>query len=57
MVRFPEATKRIFGNVFVCRKCKSRRKADNARVLKKEVVCRKCGSTALRPIKKTTAKA
>ncbi len=52
MVRFPEATKRIFGNVFVCRKCKSKRKADHAKVLKGKIVCKKCGSTALRPIKK-----
>lgn len=55
MVRFPEATKRIFGNVFVCRKCKSRRRADNVKVIKKEVVCKKCGSTALRPVKKSKA--
>lgn len=57
MVRFPEATRRIFGNMFVCRKCKAKRKADSAKVLRKEVVCRKCGSTALRPAKKTTSKA
>ena len=53
MVRFPEATKRIFGNVFVCRRCKTKRKADHAKVLKGKVACKKCGSKALRPIKKS----
>ena len=38
MVRFPEATKR---------------RADPAKVLKGKVRCKKCGSFALRPIKKT----
>ncbi|MFA4887746.1 MAG: 50S ribosomal protein L40e [Candidatus Nanoarchaeia archaeon] len=53
MVRFPEATKRIFGNVYVCRKCKTKRKADPAKVLKGKISCKKCASKALRPIKKS----
>ena len=55
MVRFPEATKRIFGNVFVCRKCKTKCRADYAKILKGKVHCKNCSSLALRPIKKTKA--
>ncbi len=52
MVKFPEANKRLFGNVFVCRKCKSKRRADSAKVRSGKVNCRKCSSNALRPVRK-----
>lgn len=52
MGKFPEATKRLFGSVFVCRKCKSKMRADSSKVMKGLVSCRKCNSIALRPIKK-----
>lgn len=46
---FPEATQRIFHRVFVCRVCKSKIRADLAKVRAGKVKCRKCGSRALRP--------
>lgn len=52
MAKFPEASKRLFGNVFVCRKCKTRMKADPAKIMKGMIRCKKCNSVALRPIKK-----
>jgi len=52
MAKFPEATKRLFGNVFVCRKCKTKMKADPAKIMKSKISCKKCSSPALRPIKK-----
>lgn len=52
MVKFPEASARLFENIFVCRKCKSKVRADRAKVAKGKVRCRNCGSKALRPIKK-----
>lgn len=52
MVKFPEAQARRFKNVFICRKCKSKIKAQNMKVIAKEIKCRKCESRALRPIKK-----
>ena len=52
MVKFPEATKRLFGNVFVCRKCKTKMRADPAKIMSGKISCRKCSSKALRPIKK-----
>ena len=49
---FPEAMKRIYTRVFVCKKCKSKIRTDYARVRDKKVKCRKCGSKELRPKKK-----
>jgi ribosomal protein L40E len=51
----PEAIKRIFDGVFVCRVCKHKMRADPAKVRAKKVKCRHCGSTALRPKRKPTA--
>ena len=52
MVRFPEAEARYVHNVFVCRKCKTKIRATNMRVLAGKVSCRNCGSKALRPLRK-----
>jgi len=54
MVRktFPEAMHRIYYRVFVCRKCKSKIRADYTKVREGKVKCRKCGSRALRPKRK-----
>jgi len=49
---FPEATQRLFHGVFVCRVCKSKMRADPAKVRGGKIKCRKCGSHALRPKKK-----
>ena len=51
MVRFPEATKRLFHNTFVCKKCKSKQKADIRKVLLKKISCRRCGNKTFRIIK------
>ncbi len=51
MVRFPEATARLFRNVFVCKKCKSKIKADNRKILDKKITCRKCQGKNFRMIK------
>jgi len=52
MVKFSEAEKRFFTNVFVCRKCKSKIRAPMLKVMSGKIKCRKCNSKALRPIKK-----
>ena len=54
MVRktFPEATHRLYHRVFVCRKCKSKIRADYAKVRDRKIKCRKCGSKDLRPKRK-----
>lgn len=52
MVRFPEAEIRKFRNVFVCRVCKTKIRAPNLKILAGKVKCRKCNSSALRPIRR-----
>ncbi|MEM5802312.1 MAG: 50S ribosomal protein L40e [Candidatus Aenigmatarchaeota archaeon] len=46
---FPETLQRLYFRVFVCRVCKSKMRADPAKVKEGKVKCRKCGSKALRP--------
>ena len=52
MVKFPEANQRLYKNIFVCRKCKSRKRADPSKVRRGMVTCRNCGSLALRTVRK-----
>jgi len=52
MAKFKEAEARMFRNIFVCRKCKSKIRSSMMKVLAGKVSCRKCGSKALRPIRK-----
>ena len=52
MVKFPEAEARLLRNVFVCRKCKSKLRAPNLKVVQGKINCRKCGSKALRSKRK-----
>jgi ribosomal protein L40E len=52
MVRFPEADARLFKNVFVCRKCKSKVRSNPQKVKLGKVKCRKCGGSVLRPKRK-----
>tara|TARA_Y100000310_G_scaffold316255_1_gene367735 strand:- start:242 stop:406 length:165 start_codon:yes stop_codon:yes gene_type:complete len=51
MAKFPEASARLFHNVFVCKRCKSKRKADVRKILDKKISCRKCGGKSFRAIK------
>ncbi|PIN80397.1 50S ribosomal protein L40e [Candidatus Woesearchaeota archaeon CG10_big_fil_rev_8_21_14_0_10_32_9] len=52
MGKFPEAAARLLDNLFVCRRCKSKIRATNLRVLSGKISCRKCASTTLRPVRK-----
>ena len=52
MVKFLEANKRLFSNIFVCRRCKTKRRADPAKVRLGKVSCRNCKSKVLRPVRK-----
>jgi ribosomal protein L40E len=52
MAKIPEAEARLFRNIFVCRKCKSKIRATSMKVTQGKIRCRKCGSKILRPIKK-----
>ncbi len=52
MAKFPEAEARIFRNMFVCRKCKTKIRANPMKVFAGKISCRKCGSKALRAVRK-----
>jgi ribosomal protein L40E len=49
---FPEAMHRLYHRVYVCRVCKSKMRADPAKVKHGQIKCRKCGARALRPKKR-----
>ena len=49
MVKVPAAQARLFKNVFVCKKCGSKIKAEARKVIEVKIKCRRCKSKALRP--------
>jgi len=52
MAKIPEAEARMFRNIFICKKCKSKIRASSMKVTQGIIKCRKCGSRALRPVRK-----
>jgi len=43
---------RLFKNMFVCKNCKAKLRADPRKILEKKVRCRKCLKKAFRPVRK-----
>ena len=56
MSKFPEASARLFHNVFVCRNCKKKVRSTPQKITLKQVVCKRCGKKVFRAIKKTHQK-
>ena len=52
MAKFAEAHARLFKNIFVCRRCKSKIRAPNTKILAGKIKCRKCNNKKLRPARK-----
>jgi len=52
MTKFPEAEFRLFKNVFVCRACKRKTRVSGLKVSAGKASCGRCGSAALRPVRK-----
>jgi predicted Zn finger-like uncharacterized protein len=52
MAKLPATQARIFKNVFVCKNCKTKVRAEPLRILIGKVKCRKCNRKAFRPIRK-----
>jgi formylmethanofuran dehydrogenase subunit E len=50
--KLPAAQARLYRNIFVCKKCKSKIRADSRKILEKKVRCRKCLKSEFRPIRK-----
>jgi len=52
MVKFPEAHARKFVNIFVCKKCKTKIRAPNIKIIQEKIKCRRCNSKAFRAVRK-----
>ncbi len=52
MAKIPEAQNRLFKNVFVCKRCQLKIKANPVKILEGKVKCRKCKKNSFRPLKK-----
>ena len=50
--KLPAAQGRLFKNIFVCKECKSKMRAEARKIIEGKVRCRKCLSKAFRPIRK-----
>ncbi|MFH0868159.1 MAG: hypothetical protein V1831_02515 [Candidatus Woesearchaeota archaeon] len=52
MVKFPESDARKFRNVFVCKKCSTKIKAPNLKIIQGKIKCRKCQGKRFRAVRK-----
>ncbi len=52
MTKFDEAQQRLFKNIFVCKRCKSKIRISSLKVSQGKARCRKCDYRALRPKRK-----
>ena len=50
--KLPAAMARLYKNVFVCKDCKSKARAESRKFSEGKVKCRKCGSKKFRPVSK-----
>lgn len=50
--KLPATQARLFKNVFVCKNCKSKIRADPRKILEGKARCRKCLKKAFRPVRK-----
>ena len=52
MAKFPEAKTRLEQNMFVCKDCKTKFRAQKMKVIQGKVSCRKCSSKSIRTVRK-----
>ncbi len=45
------AHKRLFKNIFVCKRCSQKLRTDPIRVVQKLAVCRRCSGRVFRPVR------
>ncbi|MBU0761358.1 MAG: zinc ribbon-containing protein [Nanoarchaeota archaeon] len=50
--KIPAAQKRMFQDVFVCKKCNKKIRSQPVKIIARKVSCPKCKSRAFRPIRK-----
>ena len=52
MAKIPEAQARLYKNVFICKKCKSKVRSPTIKILQEKVKCRSCGGKSFRAVRK-----
>jgi len=52
MAKIAATQARIFKNIFICKQCKQRIRAEPLKIITGKINCRKCKKKAFRPIKK-----
>jgi len=52
MAKIPAAQARLFKNIFICKNCSSKVRAEARKILEGKVKCRGCGGKAFRPKRK-----
>jgi formylmethanofuran dehydrogenase subunit E len=50
--KIPAAQNRLFKNVFVCKNCGSKMKAEPRKIIDGKIRCRKCKKRAFKPVRK-----
>ncbi|MEK6830657.1 MAG: hypothetical protein AABX77_01365 [Nanoarchaeota archaeon] len=50
--KLPAPQARMFKNIFVCKNCKSKIRANPRKILEKKIRCRKCLRKEFRPVRK-----
>jgi len=50
--KLPATQARLFHNIFVCKNCKAKVRADSRKILDKKVRCRRCLKKDFRPIRR-----
>jgi len=52
MAKIPAAQARLFKNVFICKNCGAKIKADARKIITGKIRCRKCRGKAFKPKRK-----
>lgn len=50
--KIPAAQTRLYKNVFVCKNCSAKMRADPRKIIEGKIKCRKCGRKAFRAVRK-----
>ncbi|MEK6846702.1 MAG: hypothetical protein AABY16_00890 [Nanoarchaeota archaeon] len=48
--KLPAAQQRLFRNMFVCKNCGQKMRAEALKVISGRLICRRCGKHAFRPV-------
>ena len=52
MVKFPEGQARKYRNIYICKKCSTKIRAESMKIIQGKVKCRRCQSKKFRSVRK-----